>query len=100
MLKLAPKHRAKNGRQAACVPKGWNRLDGRHQPLGTLVNSVPVSPLDCLIPEKEVVVYCKAGFRSRMACEALQSIGFNHLFNLSPGMDGWMNMFPELTHRG
>ena len=87
------------------VREDWERLQSRidpslHQPLGTLVNSVPVSPLDCLIPEKEVVVYCKAGVRSRMACEALQSIGFNHLFNLSPGMDGWMNMFPELTHRG
>lgn len=87
------------------VREDWERVQSRidpslHQPLGTLVNSVPVSPLDCLIPEKEVVVYCKAGVRSRMACEALQSIGFNHLFNLSPGMDGWMNMFPELTHRG
>ena len=87
------------------VREDWERVQSRidpslHQPLGTLVNSVPVSPLDCLIPEKEVVVYCKAGVRSRMACEALQSIGFNHLFNLSPGMDGWMNTFPELTHRG
>ena len=87
------------------VREDWERMQSRidpslHQPLGTLVNSVPVSPLDCLIPEKEVVVYCKAGVRSRMACEALQSIGFNHLFNLSPGMDGWMNTFPELTHRG
>ena len=87
------------------VREDWERMQSRidpslHQPLGTLVNSVPVSPLDCLIREKEVVVYCKAGVRSRMACEALQSIGFNHLFNLSPGMDGWMNTFPELTHRG
>ena len=87
------------------VREDWERMQSRidpslHQPLGTLVNSVPVSPLDCLIPEKEVVVYCKAGVRSRMACEALQSIGFNHLFNLSQGMDGWMNTFPELTHRG
>ena len=87
------------------VREDWERMQSRidpslHQPLGTLVNSVPVSPLDCLIPEKEVVVYCKAGVRSRMACEALQSIGFNHLYNLSSGMDGWMNTFPELTHRG
>ena len=87
------------------VREDWERMQSRidpslHQPLGTLVNSVPVSPLDCLIPEKEVVVYCKAGVRSRMACEALQSIGFNHLFNLTPGMDGWMNTFPEFTHRG
>ena len=87
------------------VREDWERLQSRidpslHQPLGNLVNSVPISPLDCLIPEKDVVVYCKAGVRSRMACEALQSIGFNHLFNLTPGMDGWMHTFPELTHRG
>lgn len=87
------------------VREDWERMQSRidpslHQPLGSLVNSVPVSPLDCLIAEKEVVVYCKAGVRSRMACEALQSIGFNHLYNLSSGMDGWMNTFPELTHRG
>ena len=87
------------------VREDWERLQSRidpslHQPLGNLVNSLPVSPLDCLIPEKDVVVYCKAGVRSRMACEALQSIGFNHLFNLTPGMDGWMNTFPEFTHRG
>jgi adenylyltransferase/sulfurtransferase len=87
------------------VREDWERMQSRidpslHQPLGALVNSVPVSTLDCLIPEKEIVVYCKAGVRSRMACEALQSIGFNHLYNLSSGMDGWMNTFPELTHRG
>jgi rhodanese-related sulfurtransferase len=87
------------------VREDWERLQSRidpslHQPLGNLVNSLPVSPLDCLIPEKDVVVYCKAGVRSRMACEALQSIGFNHLFNLTPGMDGWMHTSPELTHRG
>lgn len=95
----------KKNLQILDVREDWERMQSRidpslHQPLGALVNSVPVSPLDCLIPEKEVVVYCKAGVRSRMACEALQSIGFNHLYNLSSGMDGWMNTFPELTHRG
>ena len=82
--------------------KGCNR-ESIHRcinPWVTWLTRYLVSPLDCLIPEKDVVVYCKAGVRSRMACEALQSIGFNHLFNLTPGMDGWMNTFPKFTHRG
>ena len=39
--------------------------------------------------EKNVLVYCKAGVRSRMACESLKAQGFKKLYNLSGGILQW-----------
>lgn len=38
-----------------------------------------------------IVVYCKAGIRSAMACQILQHNGFNSLYDLSDGIIGWLN---------
>ena len=79
------------------VREDWERnldkiLPSHHIPLGNLMESVSQSyPIE-LSKEQNLVVYCKAGVRSRMACQALQSIGFKNLYNLSQGMDGWLHL--------
>ncbi|MEL0098717.1 MAG: rhodanese-like domain-containing protein, partial [Opitutae bacterium] len=71
-----------------------------HEPLGNiLTGNIEISSMG-LDPKKNLVVYCKAGVRSKMACQALHTQGFLHLFNLSQGMDGWIRSFPDLTLQG
>jgi rhodanese-related sulfurtransferase len=82
------------------VREDWERIQysirpSFHQPLGSLISDSIVSPIDELNTQKKIVVYCKAGVRSRVACEALQSIGYKNLLNLSGGIDGWKQAFPE-----
>ncbi|AUR53038.1 rhodanese-like domain-containing protein [Aquella oligotrophica] len=36
-----------------------------------------------------LIVYCKAGVRSAMACKFLAAHGFNDLTNLADGVMGW-----------
>lgn len=82
------------------VREDWERIQysirpSLHQPLVSLISDSIVSPIDELNTQKKIVVYCKAGIRSRVACEALQSIGYKNLLNLSGGIDGWKQAFPE-----
>ena len=82
------------------VRESWERelvsiQPSLHVPLGNLPllqNGIEGIELD---PKKNLVVYCKAGIRSRTACETLQNFGHSNLFNLSNGMDGWMGTFPD-----
>jgi rhodanese-related sulfurtransferase len=39
--------------------------------------------------DQHVVVYCKAGVRSAIACRLLASHGFSQLTNLADGIIGW-----------
>ena len=48
----------------------------------------PVLPPE-FMPRREVAVYCKAGVRSMMACQALEAMGYEKLYNLSGGMIRW-----------
>lgn len=87
------------------VREDWERRQARielsiHQPLGLLLDALPISAPELIDSSKDLVVYCKAGIRSRMACEALQSIGFQKLYNLTNGMDGWGRKFPDLVSSG
>ena len=98
---LAKMIKAENTLQLLDVREGWERSQSRiisslHQPLGEMINSSTVTPHKDLNKSTNLVIYCKAGIRSRMACEALKSIGFSRLHNLSGGMDDWMQSFPEL----
>ena len=42
-----------------------------------------------LDPDRETVVICHHGIRSRRICQVLASNGFTNLINLSDGVDGW-----------
>ena len=99
---LAKMIKAEEVFQLLDVRESWERSQSRilsslHQPLGELINSSNVSPHKDLNKSINLVIYCKAGIRSRMACEALKSIGFTRLYNLSGGMDDWGQSYPELS---
>jgi len=68
-----------------------------HLPLGEISSTGNgLSQLE-VNPKKKLVIYCKAGVRSRVACQSLQEFGFLKLYNLSNGIDGWALRFPDQT---
>lgn len=62
---------------------------------------IPVKTLPNRIDElkahkdAEVVVYCRSGARSGMAQQFLKAQGFSNVRNLTGGMLGWREAFPE-----
>mgnify|MGYP001175855159 CR=1 FL=1 len=44
---------------------------------------------DELPRDADILIHCKMGGRSAMACEALAAMGFDRLFNLEGGIVGW-----------
>ena len=81
-------------RDQACIQPSM------HQPLGNLMQDYQEFIANKLNPQKKLVIYCKAGVRSRMACQNLAENGITKLYNLSNGMDGWELTFPERTEKG
>lgn len=55
-----------------------------HIPVGQL--SVRYSELDSAA---DIVIYCRSGGRSGMACETLQAFGFTNVRNLVGGVLAW-----------
>jgi rhodanese-related sulfurtransferase len=43
------------------------------------------------IPDKdaEIVLYCGGGFRSALAADALQQMGYSHVYSMDGGIRGW-----------
>ncbi len=76
------------------VREEWERAVSQispsfHIPLGEFSSSGgPVLP-DEFSKEKKVMLYCKAGVRSRMAGEVLLKNGYKKLFNLTGGILKW-----------
>jgi adenylyltransferase/sulfurtransferase len=65
---------------------------------------VPLGQLESRLAElepwrdREVVVHCQTGGRSRRACELLRSKGFSHVANLTGGIEAWAReVDPELS---
>ncbi len=58
--------------------------DSRNIPM----NSVP-GQLDQLDAEREIVVICHHGIRSRMVGEYLEHQGYPNIINLTGGIDAW-----------
>jgi phage shock protein E len=48
-----------------------------------------VTKVEALDKTQEYLVYCKAGSRSALACEKMQTMGFKALYNLEGGYDGF-----------
>ncbi|MDP1719471.1 MAG: rhodanese-like domain-containing protein [Candidatus Nanopelagicaceae bacterium] len=53
-----------------------------------------VSKLD---KTKTYAVYCQSGRRSGIATDEMKKLGFEHLFNLSNGMNDWMSQGMQLV---
>ena len=57
--------------------------------------NIPVEELEWEIEElqeykdKPILIYCKAGHKSALACEMLEEEGFNNLYNLGQGILGY-----------
>ena len=54
--------------------------------------------LDKIAKDKQVVIHCRSGARSGAICQALESQGYNNVFNLRGGIIAWANEIdPSLT---
>ncbi|MGM8215755.1 sulfurtransferase TusA family protein [Bacillaceae bacterium W0354] len=53
-------------------------------PFGDLENR-----LDELNKDEEIYIICRTGNRSDLAAQLLKDKGFNHVYNVVPGMSGW-----------
>ncbi len=54
--------------------------------------------IETVIPDKssEIVLYCGGGFRSALAAEALQKIGYQNVLSMDGGIRLWRELgFPE-----
>jgi rhodanese-related sulfurtransferase len=47
--------------------------------------------IETKIPDKnaEIVLYCGGGFRSALAAESLQKMGYTHVLSMDGGIRGW-----------
>lgn len=67
---------------------GLARIEGSHNlPMAAIPDAVGTGELDS--PEREIVVICHHGIRSRQAAYFLESVGFRHIVNLNGGVDAW-----------
>jgi len=60
-----------------------------HIPLGCFEHPEQIEFPVSITHDSHIVLYCKAGVRSRMACHALQALGYRNLYNLSGGIMEW-----------
>ena len=62
-------------------------------PLGK-IQHMSIDEIEAL-KEKEVLCYCRSGNRSGQACQILDTLGFIKTKNLSGGMLGWQEKYPN-----
>ena len=48
--------------------------------------------------DQEIVLYCAAGFRSLLAAQSLEKMGYKSLFSLEGGFRQWMEEGYEVAH--
>jgi len=66
-------------------------LGGKLIPLGKF-QTMQVDELDNL-KDEEVIIHCRSGKRSMMACQILDTMGFKNTFNLEGGVLAWQEKF-------
>lgn len=66
-------------------------IGGRLVPLGK-VQTMQVEELEDL-KDQEVIVYCRSGRRSMLACQILDQVGFNNTYNLEGGILAWIDKY-------
>jgi rhodanese-related sulfurtransferase len=66
-------------------------IGGRLVPLGK-VQTMQVEELEDL-KDETVVIYCRSGKRSMMACMVLDQLGFKETINLDGGMLEWLEKY-------
>lgn len=68
-------------------------IGGTHIPLGR-IQLLDIDAIDNW-KEEEVIVYCRSGNRSGMACLMLEQAGFRHIENLTGGMLAWIEKYGD-----
>ena len=66
-------------------------LGGQLVPLGK-IQTMEIEEIEGL-KEEEVIIYCRSGNRSMVACLFLDTLGFKNTKNLTGGMLGWQERF-------
>lgn len=68
-------------------------IGAEHIPMGDVMDN-----LDKISKTKKVVIHCRSGARSGAICQALETQGFNNVYNLKGGIIAWANEIdPSLT---
>jgi sulfur-carrier protein adenylyltransferase/sulfurtransferase len=68
-------------------------IGGEHIPMGDVMDN-----LDKISKNKQVIVHCRSGARSGAICQALETQGYNNVYNLKGGIIAWANEIdPSLT---
>lgn len=66
-------------------------LGGQLLPLGK-IQTMQIEEIEDL-KEEEVIVYCRSGRRSMMACMVLDQLGFKDTYNLTGGILDWQEKY-------
>lgn len=66
-------------------------LGGRLVPLGK-IQTMQVEELEDL-KDEEVIIHCRSGHRSMMACLVLDSLGFKNTANVAGGILAWQEKY-------
>ena len=66
-------------------------LGGKLVPLGK-IQTMQVEDLEDL-KEEEVIVHCRSGHRSMMACMVLDQLGFTNTYNVTGGILAWQEKY-------
>ena len=66
-------------------------IGGRLLPLGK-IQAMQIDAIESL-KEDEVIVYCRSGNRSMIACLFLDTLGFKNTKNMSGGILAWKERF-------
>lgn len=66
-------------------------IGGKLVPLGK-IQTMQTEELDDL-KEEEVIVHCRSGQRSMMACMFLDTLGFTNTVNVTGGIQAWQEKF-------
>lgn len=61
--------------------KGRNIRGFKNIPLGSDFSTLP--------HDKEIIVICQSGMRSKTACKQLKKLGYAHVTNVRGGMNSW-----------
>ena len=66
-------------------------IGGLHYKLG-LITAMQFDDIEHL-KDEEVIVHCRSGKRSMMACTVLESMGFKNTVNVEGGILAWQEKF-------
>jgi rhodanese-related sulfurtransferase len=66
-------------------------LGGKLIPLGK-IQTMQIEDIEDL-KDEEVIIHCRSGKRSMMACQVLDSLGFKDTYNVEGGILAWQEKF-------